>query len=179
MIIEEHIPLVEEILGGWQTAIGADYVGYKNHVYRLLNFCFALCECDQAMREKLIIAGCFHDLGIWSSKTFDYLPPSIALAQAYLQQNQRTAWRTEIELMIALHHKVRPYAAGHYPLVELFRKGDLIDFSLGLVKCGLPGATIKRVKARFPNAGFHKRLVQLEVGWLTRHPTNPLPVFKW
>ena len=31
----------------------------------------------------------------------------------------------------------------------------------------------------FPNAGFHKRLVQLELGWLTRHPLNPLPVFKW
>ncbi len=179
MIIEERIALVEEILGRWQTAIGADYVGYQNHVYRMLHFCFALHDCTQAEREKLIIAGCFHDLGIWTSNTFAYLPPSMALAKSYLQQNQREAWGAEIELMIALHHKIRPYQAGHYPLVEVFRKGDLVDFSLGLVKCGLPAAMIKSVKARFPNAGFHKRLVQLELGWLTRHPANPLPVFKW
>lgn len=178
MVIEDRIALVEEILGKRKVEIGKDYAGYKNHVYRMLNFCFALHACHAEAREKLIIAGCFHDLGIWTSNTFAYLPPSMALAKTYLQQNQLEPWIAEIELMIALHHKLSRYQDARYPLVEIFRKGDLVDFSLGLVKCGLPKAYIQSVKSRFPNAGFHKRLVQLEVGWVSRHPANPLPVFK-
>lgn len=179
MLIEEHITLAEEILGSWQPQIGKDYNGYKNHVYRMLNFCFALHDCSHIEREKLIIAACFHDLGIWSDLTFDYLPPSVVRAQAYLTQQQLAQWQPEITLMITMHHKLSAYQDERYPLIEVFRKGDLVDFSLGIVKCGLPATYIQQVKAHFPNAGFHKRLVQLEVGWLFRHPANPLPVFKW
>jgi hypothetical protein len=179
MAIEEHIPLLEEILDQWKNQIGTDYAGYKNHLYRMINFCFALHDCNDEEREKIIIAACFHDLGIWASNTFDYLPPSVALAKAYLKQNNLEPWIPEIELMIDKHHKLRKYRDDRYPLVELFRQGDLVDFSLGIVKCGLPGSYIKSVKSRFPNAGFHKRLVQLEVGWLSGHPLNPLPVLKW
>ena len=179
MAIEEHIALLDEILGKWKDEIGKDYVGYKNHVYRMVNFCFALHDCTPDERQKVIIAGCFHDLGIWTSKTFDYLPPSIVLAQAYLGQNNLEAWRAEIALMIDMHHKLRRYADARYPLVEVFRQGDLVDFSLGFVKCGLPGEFVKAVKKQFPNAGFHKRLVQLEVGWLPGHLLNPLPILKW
>lgn len=179
MRIEEHITLVEEILTPWQPVIGQDYRGYKNHVYRMLNFCFALHDGSHTEREKLSIAACFHDLGIWSDHTFDYLSPSVARAHTYLAEAQLSQWQPEIALMIAMHHKLRRYQDARYPLVEIFRQGDLVDFSLGVVRCGLPAAYIKQVKAHFPNAGFHKRLVQLEAGWLFRHPANPLPVFKW
>lgn len=179
MRIEEHSTLAEEILTQWQSKIGKDYNGYKNHVYRMLNFCFALYDCNPTEREKLTIAACFHDLGIWSDHTFDYLSPSVARAQAYLVQQQLVQWQSEISLMITMHHKLRAYPDARYPLVEIFRQGDLVDFSLGIVKCGLPATYIQQVKAHFPNAGFHQRLVQLEAGWLFRHPANPLPVFKW
>lgn len=179
MVIEKQIGLIEEILGAWKNVIGKDYAGYKNHVYRMINFCFAFHNGTMEEREKIAIAGCFHDLGIWESDTFDYLPPSIALAKEYLTQNQREQWIPEIALMIEMHHKLRKYQDDRYPLVEIFRKGDLVDFSLGIVKCGLPGSYIKRVRQHFPNAGFHKRLVQLEVGWFPRHPFNPLPVLRW
>ena len=59
------------------------------------------------------------------------------------------------------------------------RQGDLVDFSLGIVKCGLAKTVVSRVKDRFPNAGFHQRLVQLEVSWFSRHPFRPVPVLKW
>lgn len=179
MVIETELPAVEAILGEWQTTIGGDYRGYRNHVYRMLHFCFALQPCQEAERVKLIIAGCFHDLGIWSHHTFDYLAPSIALAREYLHQNGLDHWRTEIELMIEQHHKLRRYPDPRYPLVEVFRQGDLVDFSLGLITCGIPRSDIQQVQQRFPNAGFHKRLVQLTVGWFPGHPTNPLPVLKW
>jgi hypothetical protein len=179
MAIEAHIPFLEEILGQWKNEIGKDYQGYKNHVYRMINFCFALHDCDEEARQKIIIAGCFPDIGIWTADTFDYLPPSIAQSTSYLKQSGLEQWRNEIELMIGFHHKVRKHGDEDSPLVEVFRKGDLVDFSLGIINCGLQGSYVKGVKNHFPNAGFHKRLVQLELGWFTRHPFNPLPVFKW
>lgn len=39
--IEERIPLLEDILEEWEVAIGQDFQSYKNHVYRMINFCFA------------------------------------------------------------------------------------------------------------------------------------------
>jgi hypothetical protein len=179
MEIETCISLVEEILDARKLEMGNDFPGYKNHVYRMIHFCFALHDCKSEEREKIIIAGCFHDLGIWPDNTIDYLLPSIALAKEYLTRNGLDQWFAEIALMIDLHHKLMPYRDERYPLVEVFRKGDLVDFSLGIVKCGLPKSIIKRVRERFPNAGFHKRLVQLELGWVSRHPSNPLPILKW
>jgi hypothetical protein len=94
-------------------------------------------------------------------------------------QNKLEQWIPEIGLMIDTHHKLGKYQDFRQPLVEVFRKGDLVDFSLGFIKCGLPGTYIKSVKAQFPNAGFHKRLVKLAGGWFCSHPLNPLPVLKW
>ena len=50
MPIEAHIPLLEDILGPWQNHIGRDYAGYRNHVYRMINFCLALHDCNEALR---------------------------------------------------------------------------------------------------------------------------------
>ena len=179
MAIADQIPMVEDIFQQWKAVIGPDYVAYKNHVYRMINFSFSLHDCSGEEREKIVIAGCFHDLGIWTSKTFDYLPPSIALADAYLKEHGLEHWMPEIALMIDQHHKLRKHQDNRYPLVEVFRRGDLVDFSLGIVKFGLPKSYLESVRSRFPNAGFHKRLVQLEARWFTRHPLRPLPVLKW
>jgi hypothetical protein len=179
LTIEERIPLLEEILGGWKDEIGSDYAGYKNHVYRMINFCFAQNDFNDTERKKIIIAGCFHDLGIWAEDTFDYLPPSISLAKNYLKLDALEKWIPEIESMIDLHHKLRKYATDKNPLIEVFRKGDLVDFSLGFVKCGLPNAFVKTVKKQFPNAGFHKCLLKVSSRWFFKHPLNPIPVLKW
>jgi hypothetical protein len=56
MVIEEHISLLEGILAKWKEVIGNDFPGYKNHVYRMIHFCFALHNCDDQEREKIIIA---------------------------------------------------------------------------------------------------------------------------
>lgn len=178
MTIEDPIVEVEEILGARKSEIDRDYVGYKNHVYRMVNFSLALRDCSAEERTKILIAGCFHDLGIWTSSTFDYLPPSQALARTYLKQHGLGHWVTEIELMIAMHHKLSRYRDPRYPLVEVFRQGDLVDFSLGIVRCGLPSSYVRAVKHHFPNEGFHRRLVQLEGKWISRHPSNPLPIVK-
>jgi hypothetical protein len=81
--------------------------------------------------------------------------------------------------MIEMHHKVRPYRNPAYPLVEIFRKGDLVDFSLGLFKFGLPSSLIARLKSEFPNAGFHKFLLSGAKDWFSKHPLSPPPFMRW
>lgn len=179
MNIEDQIPLLEEILTVWKEVIGPEYNGYRNHVYRVIHFCLALKACNQAEREKIIIAGVFHDIGIWIKDTVDYIPPSLPPATEYLKSRNLPDWSAEIELMITEHHKIRPYRDKTYPLVEVFRQGDLVDFSLGLFKFGIPEGYIEDVGIRFPNAGFHKSLGKRAVKWFIRHPLNPLPMLKW
>ncbi|MCK5394525.1 MAG: hypothetical protein KAJ32_00960 [Gammaproteobacteria bacterium] len=179
MIAEEQIPLLEEILKEWKEVIGNEYEGYKNHVSRMILFCFALKDCNEEEKEKIIIAGAFHDIGIWIKDTVDYIPPSLPPAMEYLKKRNLEAWSTEIELMITEHHKIREYKDTSYPLVEIFRKGDLVDFSFGLFKFGISKSYIKDVKAKFPNSGFHKNLGKRATKWFLKHPLNPAPMMKW
>jgi len=179
MKIEKNIPLLEEILIEWKSKIGNDYEGYKNHVYRMLNYCFYLSEPSKDDRKKLIIAAAFHDLGIWSDNTVDYLPPSVSLAKDYLEQNGLNSWVEEVSLVIDLHHKITQVKNKKHPSIELFRKADLVDFSLGSIRSGVSKSYIQEVKSTFPNAGFHKRLVQLSWQQFKQHPFNPAPMMKW
>ena len=179
MLIKKEIPLLENILGEWQDVIGDDYLAYKNHVYRVLHFCFALADITEEDQQKLIIAACFHDIGLWTDNTVDYLPPSVVKANEYLTKIEKQQWQTEITLIIDMHHKIRIYNDPQYPLVELFRKADLIDFSLGLVKNGVSNDVIQQLKINFPNAGFHKMLIKMQMRWLMKHPFNPFPILKW
>ena len=180
MLIESRISLLEDILADWQEIIGNEFDGYKNHVYRMIHFCFALHACNVDERKKIIIAAAFHDIGLWAEGgTVDYIPPSIIHARQYLEKQGLHDWITEIELMIDMHHKLKSYQNPDYPLVELFRKGDLVDFSLGIVQFGLPKSYIKQVKATFPNANFHKFLLKGAWAWFSKHPTRLPPFMKW
>jgi hypothetical protein len=179
MNIESHIPLIDDVLDDWRESIGADFNAYENHVYRVVNFSFNLRQCNKDDKEKIIIAACFHDLGIWANHTFDYLKPSVDLAGEYLNRNNQGDWGREIELMIKMHHKITSFKNQAYPLVEVFRKADWIDVSKGVRHFGLSKAVISKVMAKFPNLGFHKRLVQLTKEEFKRNPLKPLPMMRW
>jgi hypothetical protein len=179
MRVGVELERIDGILSEWKETIGADYDGYRNHVVRMVTFCLMLRECSAEERQKLEIAACFHDIGLWTEHTFDYLPPSVPPAREYLRANALDQWADEIERMILEHHKLRPVRAASSPLVELFRKGDLVDFSLGLVRFGLPKALVWEVKEEFANAGFHKALARMASAWFVRHPFNPVPMVKW
>lgn len=179
MLIEENLPLIEQILSQWKQKIGEDFQGYRNHIYRVVHFCFSLQTCSQEEKEKIMIASCFHDLGLWTEDSIDYLAPSILLAKKYLKEKGLGKWEKEIELMIDLHHQVREYRDNNYPLVEIFRRADLIDVSLGMIRWKLDKEYVRGVKAKFPNSGFHKKLVKLTFRQLCRNPLNLLPMMKW
>jgi len=91
-------------------------------------------------------------------------------------------WVEEITLLIDLHHKLRSIkgeVAEKYPLLEVFRRADLADFSLGLVLGGVPRKFFGNVKQQFSNAGFHKMLMKAAGGWFAKHPLSPPPFLKW
>jgi len=179
MTIETHNVLIESILEKWKARIGVDFPGYRGHVYRVFNFCLALHECTSEDREKLAIAVCFHDIGLWSAQTVDYIPPSLSELKQYLIENGKDEWIEEVSLMVELHHKVTKSNYPQYPLVELFRKGDLVDFSKGILRSGLPRKYIKEVKLKIPNNGFHRFLLNGAKQWFLEHPLRPPPFMKW
>lgn len=176
VIIREQLPIVDEILGEQEAVLGLSLRGYRNHVYRMINFCFAFGELTAEEEEKVIIAGCFHDLGIWTANTFDYLGPSTELASNYLNNGPRREWTGQISTMIGEHHKLSGFKDDR--LVETFRRADFVDVSLGLVKFGLEKNFVNAVRKQFPNEGFHTGLVRTAARWICRHPLNPFPVIK-
>ena len=108
--------------------------------------------------------------------TFDYIPPSIRLARAHLKGSGQSAWTSEITEMIFQHHKLLPYHGDS--LVEQFRRADLVDVSKGVIRSGLSRELVDNVLTTWPNAGFHRRLVMLELQRLRTHPWSPLPMIR-
>ncbi len=180
MEVTASIPLLDDILVKWKPLIGEDFVGYRNHCTRMAQFCFALApNCTPEDREKIVIAAAFHDIGIWIDNTVDYIPTSLPPAMDYLAETGRESWAEEIRLMITEHHKLTPFDNPRFPLVEVFRKGDLVDFSLGSVRHGLPKSFVHQMRTTLPNAGFHTMLLKRGLKWFARHPLNPAPMMKW
>ena len=171
-----RIPAIDDVLHDHAAALGDDFPGYRNHVYRVVNLCVAFV--GQRDIEKIAVAAVFHDLGIWTSGTFDYIAPSIALARDYLVAHRREDWIAEIEQMIADHHKITRSASKPDSLVEAFRRADWIDVTRGLRRFGMPRRIVSHVFATWPDTGFHWRLVTLTLDRFRRHPLTPLPMVK-
>lgn len=171
------VPAIDEVLHDHASELGHDFIPYRNHVYRVLNLCAAIVK-DRVDLERIAVAAVFHDLGIWTNKTFDYIAPSVALAHEYLAAHGRAAWIAEIEGTIVDHHKITPSHANQDSLVEPFRQADWIDVTRGLRSFGLQGPLIRSVLAGWPSAGFHWSLVQLTLERFRTHPLSPLPMVK-
>lgn len=170
--------IVEAVLAVHAAALGPDLPGYRHHVHRVVHFAEAFAPPGPDVADKLAVAGVFHDLGIWTARTFDYLPPSIALACDWLRAAGLGEWTAEISAMIGDHHKVTPSAAPRDWLVEPFRRADWVDVTLGLRRFGLDRARIAAIRRAWPDEGFHRRLVALAARRLLTHPFSPLPMIR-
>jgi hypothetical protein len=185
-----RLDTLDELLERHAAALGADLVPYRHHAYRVLNFCAALwtessrgagasSTDEPQQREKMAIAVAFHDLGIWTDRTFDYLPPSIRLAREHLLAHGQAEWVPEIELMILEHHKLRRYRGHEGWLVEAFRQADWVDVSYGARSFGLPRSLLRDAFAQFPDQGFHRRLLELTLERSKTKPFSPLPMLRF
>jgi predicted metal-dependent HD superfamily phosphohydrolase len=92
--------MVDEVLDDHASEQGHELIAYRNHVYRVVNLCLAIVGDCRVELEKIVIAAVFHDLGIWTNNTFDYLAPSVAIAREHLAARGMADWMPEIEAMI-------------------------------------------------------------------------------
>jgi hypothetical protein len=177
MDIVTHNKLIEIILNTYKPYLANEFDAYRNHVYRVFNFAIPFVKTDQDI-ETFAIAAAFHDLGIWTNKTFDYLQPSIELAILYAEANELSDETIlEIETMISEHHKLSEIKSS--ALAEVFRQADLVDLSLGFIRCKRKSEDIRLIKRAFPNKGFHLYLTKLFFKNLFKNPLRPLPMYKW
>jgi hypothetical protein len=173
-------PLIDEILDARRAvARGQDaaFEGYRNHAHRIHNFVRAISSLSAEDEEKIAVAAAFHDL--YAFDGLDYLEPSIEEAGRYLRDTGREGWDREVALTIAFHHRVRVYRGEHARLVEPFRRADWNDFTMGLVRGGVPRELRKAAAVELPVKDFvPKAVTRLALGWLPRHPLRPAPVFR-
>lgn len=169
--------IIEELLQKFKPVTGADHDKYRNHVYRVFLNC-VLIDSEKNNEEKYAIAAVFHDIGIWTDHTIDYLTPSIAQAKRYLTETGKPEWIEEITSMIYWHHKTGRYKGSFEKTTENFRKADWIDVSLGLLTYGFDKQKIKANRKSLPNLGFHVFLIKRITQNFFRHPLHPLPMFK-
>lgn len=167
-------PLIDEILDDWRAELGPDRDAYRNHVQRV--FHLTRHRAPDADPRTLAVAAAFHDLGIWSDRTFDYLEPSVARAAGWLRDRGEESRHEAVAATIRNHHKLTAYRGPHAPLVEAFRRADLADVSMGLIAAG---PLYRGLRRQFPYCGFHRRLLQLGRAQLLRHPLRPLPMLRW
>lgn len=170
--------IIDDLMQRHQVVIGKDYDRYKNHVYRVFLNCIML-DNNPENEEKYAIASVFHDIGIWTDRTIDYLKPSIIKAKKYLNEIGKLNWMYEITLMIDMHHKLSKYRGKYEATVEVFRKADWMDVSLGFLSFGVNKQSIKTNQKNYKNLGFHNFLIKVTTKNFLRHPfRNPLPMFK-
>lgn len=167
---------IEDLLDSFRPALGEDYSKYRNHVYRVFLNC-QIFDTTGEHTEKYAIAAVFHDIGIWTDNTIDYLHPSIGQLEIFLTKTGKKAWINEMVLMVYWHHKVGKYSGPYEQTVENFRKSDWTDVSLGLLTFGADKGRIRHNRKMLPNQGFHVFLVRKIITNFFRHPLNPLPMF--
>ncbi len=177
--ILERVTLLDELFAEGAEVLGADLAAYRNHAYRVFNLTRGFIERpDSGTNERIATAAYFHDVGIWTDGTYDYLAPSAARALAWLARTGHDVWSSEVSRMISEHHKLTPYREPEGELVEAFRRGDWIDVTLGVRRFGLDRSFVAEVRAAFPNAGFHRRLLDLGLKRCRTHPLSPLPMLR-
>jgi hypothetical protein len=177
----EPNPLIDEILDAHEQ-IGADdpdgYEGLRGHAHRVYHYARALSESTDPDRDdKIAVAAAFHDLEVFRS--LDYLGPSIADADRWLDETGRGAWKRDVALMIALHHKVGAYRGEAEELVEPFRRADWNEVLQGRPRLGISRDLIREARAQFSTRTFFSRTIPRQaLRWSLRHPLNPAPSFR-
>lgn len=175
--------VIDDVLHVHAEALGRDLQPYRHHAHRVAAFCMTLVPASHDgahdVGERVALAAAFHDLGIWTHGTFDYLEPSIEVCRAYLSATGRVRWGDELSAMIREHHKLTAWTARPDWLVEPFRKADWIDVTRGLIPHGVPRSVRQRVFASWPSLGFRRRLVHFTLARLRHHPLHPLPMLRF
>jgi hypothetical protein len=173
----ERNTLIDDILKQHRSELNVDYDKYRHHVYRVFNFTLLLHEATEKETDALAVAAAYHDIGIWTAGTFDYLEPSLALAKEYIKAKQPKVSAKAVEQIIMNHHKITSYKDNE--LAEAFRKADLVDLTLGIISHGISHRDILELYQTFPESNFHLFILKEVAVNTFKNPFNPLPIYKW
>jgi len=167
--------IIDSVLVSHKDSLGKFFDQYRNHVYRVYNFAMAYVTTDRD-RKIISIAAAYHDLGIWTYDTFDYIIPSVELAKKYCTANtiDHDA-AAEIETIIKDHHQL---TKNNSKLADLFRLADLTDLTFGLMGMQMDRRSIRNVREAFPDKGFYITICRLFAKNLIKNPLRPLPMYK-
>ncbi|KAJ3322116.1 hypothetical protein HDV06_003567 [Boothiomyces sp. JEL0866] len=180
--VKLKVDLLDSILNEYSSVIGADFAGYKSHCYRIYNLFHLYSVPANATEEKqLAIATAFHDIGLWTKNTVDYIDPSVEESKLYLKKHPDllpSAYHDIVFAMIDNHHKIFEYKENAQ--VEAFRKADWADATLGFRTFGKSFQDIRAVRdfKKFPEAGFYNSLIRFAVHSLLRNPLGLLPMYQ-
>lgn len=170
-------PLIDDILDRYRAQLGKDYSRYRNHAQRVYLACRQL-DAEPVREIRYALAAAFHDIGIWTDGTFDYLEPSVRECRAYMEAQGMGGLAGEVEAMILWHHKVSRFKDEHWLAVEYFRQGDLVDVSMQLKTFGISRPALTAMRDAYPFLGFHMFLIKRAFRHFLRHPLRPLPMFR-
>ncbi|MCV9386813.1 HD domain-containing protein [Reichenbachiella ulvae] len=176
----KSISQIERVLLYYTQALGKDYNAYRNHVYRVYHLTLLLCskELNKAQEEALAIAAVFHDIGIWTHHSMDYLGPSAESATRHLNESGKGHLADLCNQIISNHHKLSRYQGEHAELIEAFRQADLMDLAFGKLRQGLPSSRYAHLRESFPFLGFQKLIIKKVISHAWRHPSHPFPMLK-
>ncbi|MET9487308.1 hypothetical protein [Nocardia sp. NPDC006630] len=173
-IITSH-PIVDAVLDRYRPQLGDEYDAYRNHVLRGFNYQLRLLGGD-SLPDSAALAWAIHDLGVWTAKTMDYLEPSAALADEFIDKFAIPD-PDLVHRMVMDHHRIRPVQEDR--LVETFRIADLVDASRGLLRNQIPRTTVHSVVAELPYEHFHRIVLTGIIRHTARHPLHPAPMLRW
>ncbi len=152
-------PLIDEILGLYSVQLDKDHQRYRNHAQRVYLACRQL-DPDPQREVRYAIAAAFHDIGIWTDDTFDYLAPSVRESRRFLEARGMEGMSEEVGAMIEWHHKVSRFEGDAWPTVEIFRRADLVDVSMQWKTFGIPKPALAAMVQAYPYLGFHGFLLR-------------------
>jgi len=72
--IKPQRPRIDQLLERYRETIGADFAGYRNHVYRTVTYAMHFLGDDPQYEVLVETAFVYHDLGLWTAHELAYLP---------------------------------------------------------------------------------------------------------
>lgn len=159
--IIDHDEIIERELAPLREAIGADFDGYRNHVYRVLTYAMHFLGGDQRWRETVAFALAYHDVGLWTDQALAYLESSETQAEQARQARAPHLDGCLVCNLIHWRHKVIAFHGPDAQVVNAVRKADWIDASGGRVTKGLSRRDILTVMTAIPPLGFYETLMRL------------------
>jgi len=149
-------------LGELRTLVGAADGAIERHSVRV----FVLAE-ELARRaghtydrELMMCAALLHDAGLYVTGEAAYVTDGRRLAERLLGQRGWPPARVTLCADAVEHHHELVPQWWRGVEVELIRRGDLVEVTYGLVRFGVPRATIRELAARVPRDGFVREVVR-------------------